>query len=137
MAKPQDLQSIKLLLEGEEDRKNIPAETNTPGADSVTETKDALAEKKNPDGESVTEAQKAQEREPGEKKRRKRKTNKAGDEKGISSGSPVVRLLAAEKLFIKRLEAHVLLETGETVSDHQLIMQAVREYTKKHHPDFQ
>ena len=135
MVKP--IESIELLIEDEEGRKNIPAETNTLGADSVTETKDALAEKKNPDGESVIEAQKAQEREPGEKKRRKKKTNKAGDVRGISSESPVVRLLEDEKRFIKRLEAHILLETGETVSDHQLIMKAVREYTKKHHPDFQ
>lgn len=131
MAKPQDLQSIKLLIESEEGQKN------TPGADSVTETKDAQAEKKTPDGESVTEAQKAPEEDPKEKKRRKRKNNKSGEMKGISSESPVVRLLEDEKRCLKRLEAHILLETGETVSDHQLIMAAVREYAKKHHPDFQ
>lgn len=117
MVKP--IESIKFLVEGEEDRKNIPAETSIPG------------------GEGVTEAQKATVKEPREKQRRKRNTNKTGDVKGICPKSPSVRLLEDEKKFLKRLEAHILLETGETISDHQLIMDAVREYTKKHHPDFQ
>jgi len=119
MATPQKLESIKLLLESEESHKNNPAETNT----TV--------------GESVTEAQKAPEKEPREKKRRKGKTNKAGDVKGICSKSPSVRLLEDEKRVIKRLEAHILLVTGETVTDHQLIMDAIREYAKKHYSDFQ
>ena len=119
MAKPKELESITLLALYEEGRKNIPAETNTPG------------------GESITETQKAAEKEPREKKRRKRNTNKTGDDKGICSKSPIVRLLEDEKRFLKRLEAHILLVTGETVSDHKLVMDAVREYTKKHYPDFQ
>lgn len=118
MAKPKELESITLLVESEEGRKNNPAETNTP------------------DGESVVEAQEAPETEPREKKRQRRKANKKGESKGICSHSPIVRLLEEEKRFLKRLEAHILLETGETVPDHQLIMDAVREYTKKHHPDF-
>ena len=133
MAKPKDLESIKLLADCEEGRRNISAETKTSGADSVNEAKDTQAEANTPGCEGVTEAQK----EPREKKRRKRNTNKTGDVKGISPKSPIVRLLEDEKRFIKRLEAHILLETGETISDHQLIMDAVREYVKKHYSDFQ
>lgn len=137
MAKPKELESIKLLVEGEEGRKNSPAETNTPDADSVTVAKKALAETNTPNGGSVVEAQDAPEKEPKKKRRRRGKGNQKEESKGICPHSPIVRLLEEEKRFLKRLEAHILLETGETVSDHQLIMDAVREYTKKHHPDFQ
>ena len=137
MAKAKELESIKLLVEGEVGRKNSPAETNTPDADSITGVKDTPAETSTPDGESIVEAQEAPEKEPKEKRRRRRKGNKKEASKGICSHSPIVRLLEEEKRFLKRLEAHILLETGETISDHQLIMDAVREYTKKHHPDFQ
>lgn len=137
MAKARNLESIKLLVENEDGRKNKLAETNSPDLESVSKAKDALTEANTPEDECVVEAQGAPEKEPTEKKRRRERKAKKGGTKGISSSSPIVRLLEGEKRFLKRLEAHILLETGETVSDHQLVMDAVREYTKKHHPDFQ
>ena len=116
MAKAQELKSIKLLSDEAEDRNSTMSETDVP------------------DVEIVAEAQGAPEKETNETKRRRRKVKT--NAKGICSKSPIVRLLKEEKSFLKRLEAHILLETGETVSDHQLIMDAVREYTKKHYPDF-
>ena len=118
MAKPKELESIKLLVGDEEGLENTLTASKTPNVDSAVETQDAP------------------ETEPREKKRQRRKANKKGESKGICSHSPIVRLLEEEKRFLKRLEAHIVLETGETVSDHHLIMDAVREYTKRHHPDF-
>ncbi len=78
----------------------------------------------------------APEVEPQQKKRRGRKPSMKTEAKGITPQSPTVYLLPEEKLFIKKLEAHILLHTGENVTDHQLIMDAVSEYAKKHYPDF-
>ena len=36
--------------------------------------------------------------------------------------SPTVYLLPEEKVYFKRLKAHILLISGESISDHQLIM---------------
>lgn len=90
-------------------------------------------------GEDVNETPSAPKEEPKEKKRQagKAKTTKNGDRKGITPQSPTVYLLPEEKSFIKKLKAHILLKTGESINDHQLIMDAVREYVKKHHSDFQ
>lgn len=135
MAQAQELTSIKLLLEDEERRTNNTSGTNTP-VESVTEAQDAPADSNVPDGEIITETQAASEKDSKEKKPRRRKGATKNEARGISSKSPVVRLLDDEKRLLKRLEAHILLETGETISDHQLIMDAIREYAKKHHPDF-
>lgn len=159
MAQAQKLTSITLLVEDAERRNNITSETNIHDVESVTEAQDAPADSNAPDGEnttkvkdapamadtpdnkSITEIPVASENEPKEKKPRGKKGETKKETKnvsrGITSKSPIVRLLDDEKSFIKRLEAHILLETGEIVTDHQLIMDAVREYTKKHHPDFQ
>lgn len=102
---------------------NTPAKTNTPDVKSATEAHDA------PEKDS-------KEKKPGRKKRETKNETKT-EKKGISSKSPIVRLLDEEKTLLKRLEAHILLETGETVTDHQLVMDAVREYVKKHYPHFQ
>ena len=138
MAKAQELTSIKLLVEDEERRTNNTSETNTP-VESVTEAQDASEGSNAPDNKSITGTPPASEKAPKEMKPRRRKGEKNETKKesrGITSKSPVVHLLEEEKRLIKRLEAHILLETGETVTDHQLIMDAVREYTRKHHPDF-
>lgn len=89
-------------------------------------------------GEKVNDSPSAPEEEPKEKKRHavKTKTAKKAGVKGITPQSPTVYLLPEEKSFIKRLEAHILLKTGESVTYHQLIMDAIREYVKKHHSDF-
>ena len=62
--------------------------------------------------------------------------NKGSEKKGITPMSPTVYLLPEEKVYFKRLKAHILLISGESISDHQLIMDAVREYAKKHYPDY-
>ena len=64
------------------------------------------------------------------------KTAKNKGKGGITVGCPTVYLLPEEKDFIKKLEAHIMLMTGKIVRDHQLIMNAVYEYTKKHHSDY-
>lgn len=78
----------------------------------------------------------APEEESSQKKRRGRKPTIKTEAKGITPQSPTVYLLPEEKLFIKKLEAHILLQTGENITDHQLIMEAVNGYAKKHYPDF-
>jgi hypothetical protein len=89
-------------------------------------------------GENVNETRSAQKKEPKEKNPQDGKagSNKKGDRKGITPKSPTVYLLGEEKSFINKLEAHILLKTGKRISDHQLIMDAIREYVKKHHSDF-
>lgn len=89
-------------------------------------------------GEKVNDSPSAPEEEHKEKKSHavKTKTAKKAVVKGITPQSPTVYLLPEEKRFIKRLEAHIQLKTGESVTDHQLIMDAIREYVNKHHSDF-
>ena len=74
--------------------------------------------------------------EPQQKKRRGRKSSIKTEAKGITPQSPTVYLLPEEKLFIKKLEVHIMLQTGENITDHQLIMDAVSGYARKHYPDF-
>ena len=137
MAKPKELESIKLLVGDEEGRENTLAASKTPNVDSAVETQDAPVDTNTSGGANTPKAEDAQEKDhPRERKRRRGKAIKKGETTGICSKSPVVRLLDEEKRLLKRLEAYILLETGETVPDHQLIMDAVREYTKKHYPDF-
>lgn len=138
MAKAKELESIKLLVGDEEGQENTLAELKTPNVDSAIEAQDALVDTNTTGGANTPKAEDAQEKDhPRERKRRRGKAIKKGETTGICSKSPIVRLLEDEKRFIKRLEAHILLETGETISDHQLIMDAVREYVKKHYSDFQ
>ena len=119
---------------------DAPAGSNAVDGENTTGVMDAPTTTDTTDVKIATEAQDAPEKGPKEKKpgRKKKETkNETKTEtKGISSKSPVVRLLDEEKTLIKRLEAHILLETGETVTDHQLVMDAVREYSKKHYPHF-
>ena len=136
MAKAQELTSIKLLVEDAERRNNNTSGTNTHDVESVTEAQDAHADSNAPDRENTIKVKDAPEKDS-KKKPRRGKNETKNESKGITSKSPAVRLLDEEKRLIKRLEAHILLETGETVTDHQLIMDAVREYAKKHYPDFQ
>ena len=138
MAQAQELTSIKLLVEDAERRNNNTSGTNTHDVESVTEAQDAPAKTDTPEVESISEVQEAPGKDSKKQKKPRRRKNEANkDSRGITSKSPVVRLLDDEKRLLKRLEAHILLETGETISDHQLIMDAVREYTKKHYPGFQ
>ena len=117
MAKAQESTSIE-LPEEDVTRESTMSETNTPVVKNGTEAQEALG------------------KEPRQKRQRRRKEELKNTWKGISPESPVVRLLPEEKQLIKRLEAYILLKTGETFSDHQLIMDAIREYSKKYYPDF-
>ena len=137
MAQAQELTSIKLLVEDAERRNNNTSGTTTHDVERVTEAQDARADSNAPDGENTTKVKDAPEKDSKKRKPRRGKNETKNESKGITSKSPAVRLLDEEKRLIKKLEAHILLETGETVADHQLIMDAVREYTKKHYPDFQ
>ena len=114
--------------------KALPSITNL-GKDLKAEL-NHTAEQMTPPDQGTSEYQGAPEDEPKAKKLNVGKPNKKGESKGISVKSPTVYLLPQEKSFIKKLEAHILLETGKTTPDHLLIMDAVREYVKNHHPDF-
>ena len=118
MAKAKELPSLTLLGDDMEGRKNNMAEGSAP-ADVVIE------EKPNTRKDA-----------PKQKKSRGRKAGEKSDTLGIRPESPTVYLLPEEKLFIKKLKAHIMLETGDSIPDHKLIMDAVREYTKKHYADF-
>lgn len=72
------------------------------------------------------------------KKAPRKKTRKnAGPEKGISPKSPTVYLLPEEKVYMDRLKAFILLSTGEKVTDHELVMRAVKGYVNKHFKEFE
>ena len=115
MAKP--LPSINILGNDLESRGNTTDEANTSVSDNVIDVP-------------------ANSKESEERKRQIGKKTKKGGMKGITPQSPTVYLLPEEKSFIKKLEAHILLMTDESITDHQLIMDAVREYAKKHYSDF-
>lgn len=70
-----------------------------------------------------------------------RKTNRkkkgfAEQKRGIDPKSPTVYLLPEEKMYLSRLKAFILLETGEKTTDHALVMMALKEYAKQHFKDF-
>ncbi len=72
------------------------------------------------------------------KKAPRKKTRKnAEPEKGIGPKSPTVYLLPEEKAYMDRLKAFILLSTGEKVTDHELVMRAVKGYVNKHFKEFE
>lgn len=78
------------------------------------------------------------------RKKRQRTSRKNGKEKGgeesldkrITPKSPTIYLLKEEKIYLDRLKAFILLETGDKISDHELVMTAVKEYAGKHYKEF-
>ena len=56
--------------------------------------------------------------------------------KGIGPKSPTIYLLPEEKTFLDRLKAFILLETGEKMTDHGLVMKALMEYADRHYEEF-
>jgi hypothetical protein len=144
MAKPASrIKDLGYDLDGQGDNK---ANDIVQNGENVNETQENVQNSQGDDkannivqnGEDVNETPSARKKEPKEKKPQagKAKPTKKGDGKGITPQSPTVYLLPEEKSFIKKLEAHILLKTGKSVNDHQLIMDAIREYVKKHHSDF-
>lgn len=60
----------------------------------------------------------------------------AEQQKGIDPKSPTVYLLPEEKVFLNRLKAFIMLETGEKISDHVLVMEALQDYAVKNYKGF-
>ena len=84
--------------------------------------------------ETIVE-QKQQEDAAPRKKGRERGEDERQD-KCITPKSPTIYLLKEEKVYLDRLKAFILLETGDKTSDHELVMTAVKEYAGKHYKDF-
>lgn len=103
----------------------------------LEERKDTKVKEDSPVDSNTEKSPEVPGTEPEPRKRRGRKPVGKNGTRGISTNSPTVYLLPEEKTYLKRLEAHILLEKGENITDHQLIMNAVREYAKKHHPNYQ
>lgn len=96
-----------------------------------------------PEKEETIVEQKQQE-EAAPRKKHQRTSRKKGREKGdeekldkcITPKSPTIYLLKEEKVYLDRLKAFILLETGDKTSDHELVMTAVKEYAGKHYKEF-
>ncbi len=96
-----------------------------------------------PAKEDTIEEQKQQE-DAAPRKRHQRTSRKKGKEKGeeenldkyITPKSPTIYLLKEEKVYLDRLKAFILLETGDKMSDHELVMTAMKEYAGKHYKEF-
>lgn len=92
--------------------------------------------------ETIVEQKQQEDAAP--RKKHQRKPRKKGKErwedesqdKCITPKSPTIYLLKEEKVYLDRLKAFILLETGEKTSDHELVMTAVKEYAGKHYKDF-
>lgn len=78
------------------------------------------------------------------RKKHQRKSRKKGRERGeeesqdkcITPKSPTIYLLKEEKVYLDRLKAFILLETGDKTPDHELVITAVKEYAGKHYKEF-
>lgn len=77
---------------------------------------------------------------PMKKNRMKGKEKREGEggsqDKTISPKSPTIYVLKEEKVYIDRLKAFILLETGDKMSDHELVMEALKEYAEMHYKEF-
>ena len=57
-------------------------------------------------------------------------------EKGIGPKSPTIYLLSEEKNYLERLKAYITLTTGQKLTDHTIVMNALKEYVKKEYKGF-
>lgn len=57
-------------------------------------------------------------------------------EKGIGPKSPTIYLLSEEKNYLERLKAYITLTTGKKMTDHTLVMNALKEYVRKEYKGF-
>lgn len=57
--------------------------------------------------------------------------------KRIGPNSPTIYLLQEEKAYIDKLKAFILLTTSEKMTDHGLVMKAVKEFVNKHYKEFE
>ncbi len=92
--------------------------------------------------ETIVEQKQQEEATPRKRHQRlsKKKSKEKGEEecldKRITPKSPTIYLLKEEKVYLDRLKAFILLETGDKMSDHELVMTAMKEYAGKHHKEF-
>ena len=92
--------------------------------------------------ETIVEQKQQEDAAP--RKRLQRKPRKKGRERGedesqdkcITPKSPTIYLLKEEKVYLDRLKAFILLETGDKTSDHELVMKALEDYVKKNYKEF-
>ena len=92
--------------------------------------------------ETIVEQKQQEDAAP--RKKHQRKPRKKGRERGeeesqdkcITTKSPTIYLLKEEKVYLDRLKAFILLETGEKTPDHELVITAVKEYAGKHYKEF-
>ena len=92
--------------------------------------------------ETIVEQKQQEDAAP--RKKHQRKPRKKGRERGeeesqdkcITPKSPTIYLLKEEKVYLDRLKAFILLETGEKTPDHELVITAVKEYAGKHYKEF-
>ena len=57
-------------------------------------------------------------------------------EKGIGPKSPTIYLLSEEKNYLERLKAYITLTTGQKLTDHTIVMNALKEYVQKEYKGF-
>ena len=70
------------------------------------------------------------------RKKEKEKEEGEGQDKFITRKSPTIYLLPEEKRYLDRLKAFILLKYGEKMSDHELVMEALREHAEKYYKEF-
>ena len=62
--------------------------------------------------------------------------NDKGQDQGIGPKSPTIYLLSEEKNYLERLKAYITLTTGKKMTDHTLVMNALKEYVRKEYKGF-
>ena len=121
----------------EEQQQKVPAKVD----ESIKEQKqEAPAKVDETIGEQKLQDKAASRKRPQKRNRKKGKEKEEGEgekqDKVITPKSPTIYLLKEEKVYLDRLKAFILLETGDKTSDHELVMTAVKEYAGKHYKEF-
>ena len=62
--------------------------------------------------------------------------NKQKPEPKPEKGIPTIYLLSEEKNYLERLKAYITLTTGKKMTDHTLVMNALKEYVRKEYKGF-
>ena len=70
------------------------------------------------------------------RKKGKEKEEGEGQDKFITRNRPTIYLLPEEKRYLDRLKAFILLKYGDKMSDHELVMEALKEHAEKNYKEF-
>ena len=121
----------------EEQQQKVPAKVD----ESIKEQKqEAPAKVDETIGEQKLQDKAASRKRPQKRNRKKGKEKEEGEgekqDKVITPKSPTIYLLKEEKGYLDRLKAFILLETGDKMSDHELVMEALKEYVGKNYKEF-